>query len=266
MTEEPGCVVLRLAAPVQSWGIRGQFNRRDTHTEPTKSGLVGLLAAALGRDRLDPIADLVALPCAVRTDQAGSLLRDYHTVGDSRGLGLPTAKTDPTGRQQRRVTAAPQLTWRFYLQDAVFVAAVEARSPVREQLIAALRRPRFPLALGRRACPPTQPLVLPSAPGVWAWAGAPLEVLSRVPWQAGPHARARRYGRGPRRIDLPVLADDSHGEEIRDDLPTSFDPRHRGFGIRRVRRSWVRLEPPDDLPMDLLADDQPHDPFALLGW
>ncbi len=65
----PLCLVLRLAGPMQSWGGRSQFNRRDTLTEPTKSGLIGLLAAAQGRRRQDSIEDLLGLTFGVRTDQ-----------------------------------------------------------------------------------------------------------------------------------------------------------------------------------------------------
>ena len=48
-------LVLRLAGPMQSWGVSSQFVHRATETFPTKSGLVGLLAAAQGRRRCDPI-------------------------------------------------------------------------------------------------------------------------------------------------------------------------------------------------------------------
>ena len=70
------CLVLRLAGPLQSWGSSSQFNRRETDDRPTKSGVIGLLAAAQGRRRSDPIEDLVDVKLAVRVDQPGSLLRD----------------------------------------------------------------------------------------------------------------------------------------------------------------------------------------------
>ena len=41
-------LMLRLAAPMQSWGTDSKFEVRKTNREPTKSGVVGLLAAALG--------------------------------------------------------------------------------------------------------------------------------------------------------------------------------------------------------------------------
>ena len=41
-------LLLRLAAPLQAWGSDSKFETRKTDREPTKSGVVGLLAAALG--------------------------------------------------------------------------------------------------------------------------------------------------------------------------------------------------------------------------
>lgn len=38
-------------APMQSWGTRSRGVIRDTTSEPTKSGVVGLIAAALGISR-----------------------------------------------------------------------------------------------------------------------------------------------------------------------------------------------------------------------
>lgn len=46
-------LLLRLAAPLQSWGSDSKFETRKTDREPTKSGVVGLLAAALGLRRDD---------------------------------------------------------------------------------------------------------------------------------------------------------------------------------------------------------------------
>ena len=110
MTEhDPGArsLVLRLAGPLQSWGGQSQFNRRDTLGEPTKSGITGLLAAAQGRRRQDPIEDLLALRLGVRTDQPGSLLRDYTrsvTTGAGRCPRPRSAARARRGRRHRRST------------------------------------------------------------------------------------------------------------------------------------------------------------------
>jgi CRISPR system Cascade subunit CasD len=271
MTIEPTafsgwCLVLRLAGPLQSWGGHSQFNRRDTLAEPTKSGVIGLLAAAQGRRRQDPIEDLLGLLFGVRTDQPGSMLRDYHTVSDLRGRPLLSAAVNAKGAQKTTSPNKPtHVTQRFYLQDAVFVAAVSGPPDLLEALREALRRPAFPLCLGRRACPPTQPLLLPPSDDdpQALWSGASLlDVLRRVPWQAGEAWQRdhRRDRGGARSTTLPVTVDDPEGADVRADVPVTFDPRQRDFTSRRIRQEWVVL---DNDTQTRQEDD--HDPFALLG-
>ncbi|MFD8978475.1 type I-E CRISPR-associated protein Cas5/CasD [Streptomyces sp. NPDC059564] len=74
-------LLVRLAAPLQSWGAASRFSHRDTHSRPTKSAVIGLCAAALGRDRTDPVDDLARLVFGVRADHPGTPVRDYHSVG-----------------------------------------------------------------------------------------------------------------------------------------------------------------------------------------
>lgn len=74
-------LLVRLAAPLQSWGVASRFSHRDTHSRPTKSAVIGLCAAALGRDRTDPVDDLAGLVFGVRADHPGTPLPDYHSVG-----------------------------------------------------------------------------------------------------------------------------------------------------------------------------------------
>ncbi|WP_424642602.1 type I-E CRISPR-associated protein Cas5/CasD [Embleya sp. AB8] len=79
-------MLIRLAGPLQSWGLASHFSRRDTHSRPTKSAVIGMCAAALGRSRTDASAlvDLAALRFGVRADHPGTPVRDYHTVGAGR--------------------------------------------------------------------------------------------------------------------------------------------------------------------------------------
>ena len=99
-------LLLRLAAPLQAWGSDSRFETRRTGREPTKSGIIGLLAASLGRSRVDPIDDLCRLQFGVRVDQEGRLLRDFHTA------------------HQGEKTA--YVTERHYLCDAVFLVCLES--------------------------------------------------------------------------------------------------------------------------------------------
>lgn len=73
-------LLMRLHGPLQSWGTTSRFDERDTQLEPSKSGVVGLLCAALGRDRAEPVDDLAALRMGVRVDREGVPMRDYQTA------------------------------------------------------------------------------------------------------------------------------------------------------------------------------------------
>lgn len=257
------CLALRLAGPLQSWGGQTEFNRRETLSEPSYSGILGLLAAAQGRRRGDPLVDLLDLRLGVRIDQPGSLLRDYHTVSEPDGSPLPSAQTNRRGQQTR--TSPPKhtaVTNRFYLQDAVFVAVLEGPDELLEGLVGALHSPTFPLALGRRACPPAQPLLLtPPRQNEPLWQGAAGDVVAALPWQAPTHTRRRQESTT---IRLAATVDDPQGHELRTDVPTTFDHKHRAYATRPVTRYFVDVPTGTDV-----EDAKPswhHDPFALLGW
>ena len=179
---------LRLAGPLQSWGAASRFTRRDTEEAPTKSGLLGLLAAAEGRRRSDPIEDLVGLELAVRIDQRGSLLRDFHTA-------------------HHQLTGSPMpLTERFYWADAVFTAFLGGPRPLLEGLAEALADPAYPLYLGRRSCVPDGRIVL----GI---DDVPVsEAVQVCPWQAGHSGRLRI--RDEHTIRVAVQADSSVYPEL----------------------------------------------------
>ncbi|MER7363481.1 type I-E CRISPR-associated protein Cas5/CasD [Nonomuraea wenchangensis] len=263
MTATQATLVLRLAGPLQSWGDRSTFNRRETRPEPTKSGILGLLAAAAGRAREERLDDLLGLQLAVRVDQPGSLLRDYHTVSDYRGRPLPQAGVSAKGVQKPTSPAKyTHVTQRFYLQDAVFLAVLHGPVGLVEALAEAVRHPAFPLALGRRSCVPTQPLFLDVR------SDPMLDVLNTVPWQATDAARqlyARDRGR-PSTVDLSATWDDPDGEDSLTDVPYSFAPRERRFSSRRVRHQWITV-PTGFRKADRAGDaTRSHDPFALLGW
>ena len=102
-------LLLRLVGPMQSWGTTSRFDERDTQLEPSKSGVLGLICAALGRDRSEPVEDLAALRMGVRVYREGLLMRDYHTAT---GVMTAAGKVD-----LRRTVVSP----RYYLSDAAFL-------------------------------------------------------------------------------------------------------------------------------------------------
>ncbi|MEV4505869.1 type I-E CRISPR-associated protein Cas5/CasD [Streptomyces klenkii] len=257
-------LVLRLAAPLQSWGGPSRYNRRETRPQPSKSGVLGLLAAAEGRSREDSITDLLDLRLGVRVDQPGSLLRDYHTFSDHRGVPLPSAKVNAKGVQAKTSPAKHTgVTQRFYLQDAVFVAALRGPAPFLERLEHAVRHPAYPLSLGRRSCPPTGPVSL----GLRADAALP-DALAAVPWQVSDYRRSRVQAT---EVALEATVEDPAGDQLAADVPDTYDLKTGTlFGCRAVQHLWVTV--PTGLQVEQPADGEAshanpgHDPFALLGW
>jgi CRISPR system Cascade subunit CasD len=229
-------LLLNLAGPMQSWGSSSRFARRGTEVAPTKSGVIGMLAAAKGIRRTEPLTELLHLQFGVRLDQPGQILRDFQTA-----RSLDGSKSAP-------------LTYRFYLADAVFLAAMQGDRALLEGLDEALARPHFPLYLGRRSCPPVGPVSL----------GVHDDTLDGVlegwPWLAANWWRKRAANT----VRLQIIRDAQPGEAISEtmpDEPISFDPAHRQYSWRSVVRRHV------DIPNDVAerAGVVEHDPMSLLG-
>lgn len=156
-------LLLRLAAPMQSWGEHSTFAHRDTCAYPTRSGLIGLIAGAQGRPRGASLDDLAALEFTIRVDRPGIVTRDFHTIGG----GYPANRTVPTAEGKRRTAdKATIISHRYYLADAVFTIAVQChpQQPQVDALLkavaAALHHPVWAPYLGRRSCPAEMPLLL----------------------------------------------------------------------------------------------------------
>lgn len=143
-------LLLCLAGPMQSWGTTSRFDERDTQLEPSKSGVLGLVCAALGRDRAEPVNDLATLRMGVRVDREGIPMRDYHTA-----TGVVVAST---GRADLKRTVVSQ---RYYLSDAVFLVALEGERCLLEGIQESLRAPFWPLCLGRKSFVPSRPVHIP---------------------------------------------------------------------------------------------------------
>lgn len=229
-------LLLRLGAPLQSWGTSSRFVRRNTDRAPSRSGVLGLLAAAKGLRRTDPLEELLALRIGVRIDQPGQLERDFHTA-----------------RTRDGSTSMP-LSYRFYLADAVFAVAVEGEQGLLESIEQALRSPVFPLFLGRRSCPPAGRLLHGLA------GGTVRERLEQHPWLASPWVQRRHQSAT---VELDIVVDCPPGEadaELVRDEPISFDPRERRYGWRSIHRTTVTVPNPAYRATTPAVD--PFDPMA----
>jgi len=203
-------LLLRLAGPMQSWGTRSRFSSRDTGLEPSRSGVVGLLCAALGRERDQPLDDFIPLKMAVRVDREGRLMRDYHTAQNVR-------RADTTKTPQETV-----LSERFYLADADFLVGLQGEAAFLETLVAALHAPVWQLCLGRKAFVPS----LPVCEGIHD--GELYEVLKKQPWR-----KRTRFEETPTKLRCVIEVEYGKGEP-RQDVPLSFVSRDRKFAVRHV--------------------------------
>lgn len=122
-------------------------HRRANHF-PTRSAIVGLLAAALGITRKEQQAlyELSEqITTAVQVNQAGEKMMDYHTVQNFRS---------PDGKIQK----GTKPTYREYWCDSEHTFAISAESELISKLESAVKTPKFTLFQGRKCCPLTRPL------------------------------------------------------------------------------------------------------------
>ncbi|MBE0462065.1 MAG: type I-E CRISPR-associated protein Cas5/CasD [Halomonadaceae bacterium] len=161
----PHHLVFRLYAPMASWGEAAVGETRPTATYPSRSAILGLIGAALGIKRDDDDGQRrlrEGLQVAVKQRSPGLLMRDYHTVQ------MPSSQSKVTHRTRREELAVPKealntiLSSRDYRCDGLWSVAVRLTAHASwslGELKAALEKPRFPLYLGRKACPLAAPLL-----------------------------------------------------------------------------------------------------------
>jgi CRISPR system Cascade subunit CasD len=237
--------------PMQSWGFASRFQRRTTGLYPTKSGVIGLICAAMGlakgsreeRDRLPRLRDLriqVVLlprpkPCIRQPQPARHSdwlelrrIDDYHTVGggfdpEAQPYSVPWTAS---GHPDKDAT----LSRREYLFDARFGVILEGESDILNDAAIALRNPVWGTWLGRKSCIPAAPL----------FAGGPFDSREKDAWTA--LLKAARLPLG-----VPFAAFGSV-DEVRAsegfpimDQPVSFGdgtssgPDKRQFAVRRIK-------------------------------
>jgi len=212
---------------MQAWGNQeSKFVIRRTTDAPTKSGVLGLLCAAMGVPRVEASRErlprLVALQMAVRCDRPGIHWWDYHTVGA--GMRMRTAEGG--------MKADTMLTRREYLCDASFLVVLQGDPPVIEELAGALRNPVWPLYLGRKCCPVSRPV----AEAESVTCSDLLSALAFLPW------RPRYEGdEVPESVDclfdwVPTAQESEAPPEteVWYDVPISFEPpSHRPRFVSR---------------------------------
>lgn len=221
---------LRLAGPLQSWGTQSRFSIRDTESEPSKSGVIGLLAAALGRPREADLSDLTSLRMGVRIDRPGTLMRDYHTAGGGEFRGQRYGVARANGKSPDTVTSK-----RFYLADAEFVVGLESSDrDLLHNLQQAVASPYWPLFLGRKACLPGLPLLDPKS----LWEDATIEeALVEVPRLYRSERDQGHLAKTPRVRSVFDAKSAAEATGFRQDVPLSF--ANRRFTQRPIEVRWL---------------------------
>lgn len=211
-------LLLCFDAPLQAWGLRARWDVRDSGDEPTKSGVIGLLGCALGY----PVGDVRleqldrVLRMGVRVEVPGSKVVDFQTVSE----------VTRTANNQKPNDMNPIVSPREYVQDAIFLVALDGPKEVLRQCADALRNPRWPVYLGRKSCVPSRPVFqeltatyesLDEALRVYPWLGRSLT------------------GTPPQR--LRCVIEDDMGDHIRPDRIRTN--RARMYQQRTVSIKWV---------------------------
>lgn len=265
----PATLVLTLAGPLQSWGVSKGTENRRTGLYPTKSGVLGIIAAALGRGVGESVSDLNHLEMVVRVDHAGDALTDFHTARTNDPAKKPQTAPKPS--------ANTTLTYRSYRMDAVFTVFLTGDRELVETVHNALRNPVYPPFLGRRAAVPSMPVYPYNSRILDGFAS---DYIEHIPWNAPSHVRRAHRGNS---VELVVVRDARKGDTphgtimdtpagVREYLPRSVvretvtipavRPRHTVSGV--VPES-ARTNPFLPSRQTVLRPAPPaHDPFALL--
>lgn len=217
-------LIFRLEGPLQSWGERSKWIYRDTADFPSKSGIVGLIACAMGLRREDPeIGELCQkLMMAVRAERRGSRVMDFHTI---QSLRMMTASR---GQRNKNGELGTILSYRYYLQDASFLVALDGEWELLEKIRQALSDPRWQIYLGRKSCVPSIPVI-----GSWCSDYETLEQLMRN------YPLAENGRRADAQILYQLDSADESGQ-MRSDMRLASEKRE--YARRRVKTGRINRE------------------------
>ncbi len=198
-------LLLRMRAPMMSWGDHSRFTIRDTRREPTKSAVIGLLCAALGRPRWETVKDLAMLKMGVRVNQEGLVQCDYHTIMDS--IKSSGGKGDTV------------ISQRYYVADADYLIGLESDDhALLTDLNAALQSPCWQLYFGRKSFVPSCPIQV--------------GIIDTELEQALQQYPAQRRTKQRRLNQLRYVLEVTDSLDVRQDVP--IDWQRRLFGSRCV--------------------------------
>ena len=158
-------LALLLDGPLQMWGFASRFQRRTTGLHPTKSGVIGLICAAMGlakgsQEERELLPELAGMNMTSITIPRGQILRldDFHTAGG--GYDKKTRPQFIPRKASGKSSDNPTVSRRQYLQDARFGVILEGPRALVERAEARLKDPVWGVWLGRKSCIPARPVLV----------------------------------------------------------------------------------------------------------
>lgn len=235
MSADTAFLTMLLDGPMQSWGYESRFQRRTTGLYPTKSGVIGLICAAMGlakgstveQDTLSRLREIRMTSIVIPRTRANPRdasneelvtrrLEDFHTVQNTRRAS--GAKNDEA-----------VVTRRQYLVDAQFGIILTGERVLLALVANALQDPKWGVWLGRKSCIPAQ-------------------VILRGLYATQDDAQRGLLGERPPEAFTVVTEVDqfAEGTDSLNDQPVSFgDGTSSGPDTRRFVPRRVHLQPGD---------------------
>lgn len=226
-------LMLRINSTWASAGTDRTLDYYSTSRELTKSEVVGMIAAALGRSREDPIDDLAALRFAVRTDRPGRTFTDAQTA---------VMRVIDKAADLKKEKVARYFFHKEYLSDASFLVGLESEDlAFLEEIQDAFRHPYYALYVGRKNCVPVE---LPGYPMVAGIQEGRLE--DTMPDEDGACPDAKPFGK----IQYECLPGEK-ADAFLMDQPITFSNKERKYARRAVRYGTYGV------PTDFFGDADP---------
>lgn len=231
-------LLLRLNAPLQTWGSESLYDNRNTDYYPTKSGVIGMIAAALGLQRGASLEELNSVQFGIRIDCQGEYVTDFQI----------TDMIDENGKHFNK-----NLSKRMYLSDATFlVGLASANQELLERIRNAVHNPKFAMFLGRKSCPPTIPLDMGISESDLYTA------LYSYSWLV-PEWRQKYLFGWRDKMELRIVVEAQEGA-LKKDVPCSFEANDRRYGYRNIKDMPGKI-----VYKSIQENETDHDPMKELG-
>lgn len=193
-------LAMLLDAPLQSWGFASRFQRRTTALHPTRSGISGMICAALGVEKgsgeeaewLERLQAVAMTILTIGRQNEIRRLEDFHTVLKTR-------------RASGSISNDAVITHRQYLLDAKFGVILCGEPETLEAIHQALVNPRWGVWFGRKNCIPAAPVCPKGVQESWEDAMVVLGLTDRKETEFSRVSEVASFDEGTDTLmDVPV--------------------------------------------------------------